>query len=65
MKEIVCIAPDGSLELWRLETFPVGRWWRRLLIRGGYWDVWLSVDDRVDEWSLPPEYWGRERLGEL
>ena len=56
MKELVCVAPDGSLEVWEQD----------LDITDGH-SIFYGMDPldfhTVDFGS--PEFWGREVLGEL
>lgn len=54
---IVCVAPDGSLEIWRWSSS---------------FHCWLVEDDLFFNYyryrgmrSNPPEFWGREVLGSL
>lgn len=61
-RELVCVAPDGSLEVWH----PMG---------SGYWAQYTSYSfnngDVVSDHVIPkvleygPQFWGREVLGEL
>ena len=55
MSEIVCMSPDGRLEVW---TRDFGKY---------HWDVELNSWGScftVSYWSWP-EFWGREVLGDL
>ncbi len=65
MRPLVCVAPDGSLELWYRNLF------------GGFvlckhpWTVFNKQlrENAMEGYDLkedePPEFWGREVLGEL
>jgi len=57
MKELVCIAPDGYLELW--EEQPIGGF---LILDGGFYDdgFWGGLYVPTN-----PKFWGRIILGEL
>jgi hypothetical protein len=65
MKELVCIAPDGSLEIWMDGSLGVSSVWE------------VAIDMELEPCSPifrlkctfcnrnPPEFWGREILGDL
>jgi len=56
MSEIVCVAPDGSLEVWRKSRTISDR------------PFWLVGFDEYFWDTVPwfvPEFWGREVLGPL
>lgn len=65
MKTLICVAPDGSVELWyKADNFGLEQTW-----------VMQNDDECNDTWGMGeaqskshpygPEFWGREILGEL
>ncbi len=69
MKELVCVAPDGSLEVWSEDIYnsytafgrhSINDIW--VLDRG---KMWIVVGRGANGIFLSPEFWGREVLGEL
>lgn len=65
MKELVAVAPDGSLEVWTFVTF----YWINGKPRGWKITIQRSSDAfRIfydHDMNDTPEFWGRETLGEL
>ncbi len=55
MKPLVCVAPDGSLEVW---VWVDHRGW---VLNNEKWAIFNVCYDR----DYDPKFWGREVLGEL
>lgn len=62
MKELVCMASDGSLEVWDLDrsrgNYFIGNWYRQWRL-----ETREAMETPVD--FVGPEFWGREVLGPL
>lgn len=54
MRPIVCLAPDGSLEVWEYQVI-ADEWWVEV---AGPWEGLEYV-------TFGPEFWGRVRLSRL
>jgi hypothetical protein len=62
VKELVCMAPDGSLEVWTRLPFPFHGW----DVQTFRWQEYPGADVLDFDWGKqPPEFWGRVVLGEL
>lgn len=66
MKELVCVAPDGSLEVWEQVLHPSLTWCIQAGDQRTPKETYLDYIDIVDNYfERRPEFWGREVLGEL